>query len=152
MRVIQRGCYGVLVVGALLLLAGCAITPRSSFTFASDFRAETWTTIAVLPFGGTPAYSRTSAEYFAFRLRSQPHFKIIGPATVEMTARRGGISLRPDGADLPTSEAIRIAAQAGASAVFLGTVTVSLPAQPVAVVEVQLVEASTLHVVATNKE
>jgi hypothetical protein len=69
-----------------------------------------------------------------------------------MTARRGGVPLPTAGGELPTSEVVKIAALTSANAVFVGTVTLLTPGPPVEIVEVKLLEVSTLHVVATSRE
>jgi len=120
-----------------LILTGCAL--GDSLTKDDAFVPEGWKSIAVLPVTDNPLFGRAIAEYFAFKLTKQDHFRVVAPATIEIALKRKGLLLASSG---PTSADLsNIAQTIGVEAVFLGKIPTPAPA--LAKVEMKLIDVAT---------
>lgn len=122
---------------ATLMLTGCAI--GDSLTKDDVFVPVDWKSIGVLPVTDNPWFGRTIAEYFAFKLAKQGHFRVVAPATIEIALKRKGLLLASSGpasVDLPN-----IAEIIGVEAVCLGKITTR--GYIFATVEMKLIDIAT---------
>ncbi len=107
-----------------LLLASC-IQPAHRYSSDDAFvkgasGRKPWARVAVLPFGGEPAFRRTAAEWLAFRARKEGLFEVVGPTLAEIELGKKGIVLREGGASV--DEALAAGRLLGVDGVVLGSV------------------------------
>lgn len=143
----------VLII-VLPCIASCVPPPPYSAkneAYLRDPGRVSWKKVAILPFSGDPAFRRTSAEWFAFRVRSHGLFELIGPGIAEIELKEKGIV--SGDADIPAESACAAGRALNADAVIVGSIRRrSYPGGiglwPVAGVSV--VDVSTGTVVATS--
>src|SRR5207245_1766722 len=69
---------------------------------------------------GNTVFGKPAGEFFAFQLQKQTRFRVIAPATVELTLNRAGVRV-PDG-NVRVERSQTLAQLVPADAVFLGRV------------------------------
>ncbi len=83
----KRVLHPLSFIAVLLVISACAINaPPSIHDINENYIGELeqadkrWEKVAVLPFTGNEAFTRTSAEYFSFLVNKHYPIEIIGPA------------------------------------------------------------------------
>ena len=104
----------------LLVFVACTTSPPRESVRDETFVPENWKTIAVLPFTGDAAFSRPAAEFFAYKLQKQQHFRIVTPGLAEIMLERQGFPL--GGNEITIEEAQKLGRLVEAQSVFIGKI------------------------------
>lgn len=153
-QAMMRRVAGLGILVLPILLASCAQpAPYSALdeAFMRDAERKPWNKIAILPFTGDPSFRRVAAEWFAFQVRGEKLFEIVGPVGAEIELKEKGIAVGEE--EIPVEKACAAGRELGSDAVIVGSVKREqhprglgrLPAAGLSIVE-----ASTCKVLATS--
>ncbi len=154
MRAVKNGGPSAIVLSLSLLLASCVPSvhnvARDDSFMKQDAGRRAWRKVAVLPFGGEPAFRRVAAEWFSFRVRKHGLFEVVDPSLAEIELKKKGMLFGEAGA---TPEDARKAGQLlGVDGVVSGSVDPAPAREGMPVVSAKLVEMATGKVVASGAQ